>query len=93
MIGVWQYQRPTEGSVFERDLTRWVRNTWRRTSRAVGGYWSGEFVISGISQYKMQQLYSVLIGKRIVEQSYGGLRWEGEIVDLQMTSTPAVPRL
>jgi hypothetical protein len=85
MIGVWQYQRPTEGSVFERDLTRWVRNTWRRTSRAVGGYWSGEFVISGISQYKMQQLYSVLIGKRIVEQSYGGLRWEGEIVDLQMT--------
>jgi len=83
MFGLWQYQRLAEGSTFERDLTALVGNTWRRTERAVG--WTGEFTISGISEYKLQQLYSVLIGKRVVEHSYGDVRWEGEIADLQMT--------
>jgi hypothetical protein len=84
-FALWQYQRLAEGSAWERDLTRYARYTWRRTSRAMGGYWTGDFVIAGLASYKLEQLYSTLIGKRIVESSYGFTTWEGEIAELSLT--------
>ena len=85
MFGLWLYERLAEGDGWERDLTRWARYTWRRTTRAQGGYWTGDFVISGVSQFRLQELYSTMIGKRVVESSYGFTTWEGEIVGLTLT--------
>jgi hypothetical protein len=42
-------------------------------------------VISGIAEYKLQQLYSTMIGKRVQEWSYGDVQWEGEIIELSLT--------
>ena len=78
IFSLWMYQRLAEGSDYELDLTPYARNTWRRTTRAMGGYWTADFTISGISTYRLQQLYSTIIGKRVVEMSYGMVRWEGE---------------
>ena len=85
MFSLWQYQRLAEGTGWERDFTRYAQNTWRRTIRARGGYWTGDFVITGLSTFQYQNLYSVLIGKRIVEKSWGRTTWEGEIIGLSMT--------
>jgi len=79
------HQRLAEGSGYDRDLTRYAANTWRRTIRHIGGCWTGDFVIAGTSQYELQHLYSILIGKRIVERSYGLVTWEGEITSLSLT--------
>lgn len=85
MFSLHLYQRLAEGSGWERDLTRYAFNTWRRTTRAIGGYWTGDFVIANTSQYRLQQLYSTMIGKRVVERSFGLTTWEGEITGLSLT--------
>jgi hypothetical protein len=79
------FQRLSEGTGWEQALTRYVKNNWRRTTRSIGGYWQGDFTIAGISSYRLQQLYSTMIGKRVQEWSYGDVQWEGQVVDLQMT--------
>lgn len=85
MFSLHLFQRLAEGTTWEQSLTDYARYTWRRTTRATGGYWAGDFVISGCSQYRLQQLYSTMIGKRIQEWSYGDVQWEGEVVELSMT--------
>lgn len=85
MFSLWMYERLAEGSGFDLDLTRWARYTWRRTTRAMGGFWTGDFVISGASSLLLQQLYSTMIGKRVLESSFGTTTWEGEIVGLTLT--------
>ena len=85
MFSLWQYESLAEGTGWERDFTKYAWNTWRRSTRSIGGFWSGDFVISGASQYELQNLYSVLIGKRVVENSWGLFTWEGEIVGLTLT--------
>jgi len=79
------HRRLVDGADWECDLTRWINDSWRRTIRSTGGFWSADFVISGVSQFKLQQLYSTMIGKRVVETSYGRITWEGEIVELTLT--------
>ena len=72
MFSLWMYERLAEDTnEFEMDLTRWARYTWRRTVRAMGGFWTGDFVIAGLSSLRLQQLYSTIIGKRVMEWSYG----------------------
>jgi hypothetical protein len=83
VFGLHLYQRLASG--WEQSLTRYAKHTWRRTTRASGGPWSGDFVISGAAQYILQQLYSTMIGKRVLEWSYGDVQWEGEIIELSMT--------
>lgn len=85
MFSVHLFQKPAEGEGWEMALTQWVRNNWRRTTRSIGGYWTADFTISGISQYRLQALYSTMIGKRVQEWSYGDVQWEGEITELSMT--------
>lgn len=85
MFSLYLYQRLSEGTGYDMDLTRWARNTWRRSTRAVGGYWTGDLVIVGVSELMFQQLYSTMIGKRVRETSYSMTTWEGEIVGLSLT--------
>jgi len=51
----------------------------------MGGFWTADFVISGASALLLQNLYSTMIGKRVIESSYGVTTWEGEIVGLSLT--------
>lgn len=85
MFALHLYQRLAEGNEWERALTLYAQNNWRRTTRSRGGYWTADFSISGVSQYRLQDLYNTMIGKRVQEWSYGDVQWEGEIVELQLT--------
>jgi hypothetical protein len=79
------FQKIIEGSVFDTDLTRYVRNSWSRTERSQGGFWSAEFTITNVAKWQLWQWFDTMIGKRIVEDSYGRVTWEGEITYLELS--------
>ena len=80
---------PTTDSAFRGALTPHARD-WRRSIRAIGGFWQGDFTIIGgregtMGRTQMINLYNTSMGKRIVENSGGITTWEGEIVELVLT--------
>jgi hypothetical protein len=79
------FQKIQEGSVFDTDLTPYVRNSWSRTERAQGGFWTAEFTITNVAKWQLWQWFDTMIAKRIVEDSYGIVTWEGEITYLELT--------
>ena len=84
MFSLWLFQRIAEGSVFDSDLTHYARNSWTRSERSHGGYWTGDFTIANIAKWKLWQMFDTWIGKRVVEMSYGRVTWEGEITYLEL---------
>ena len=88
MFALWLFPRlATSTTLYSGDLTRWARNTWRRSTRAQGGYWTGEFTIrqGQMSRYKMWEFYHNNIGRRVVENTLGMNTWEGEIYEMIIT--------
>ena len=69
------------------DLTRHTWHTWQRSTRALGGYWTGDFVITTdtMSAIQLQTLYQTCIGKEIREWYYGVPSWQGEVVEAELT--------
>lgn len=71
---------------FMMDLTRYAQN-WVRSTRAIGGYWVGDFSITSeeMSLPEMTQFYNTLLGCRVVELTGGVITWEGEIAEMDLT--------
>lgn len=84
IFGLHVYQRLAEGDSWEMSLP-WARPSWRRTTRARGGYWTADTVITGLASWRLKQLYDTLIGKRVQEWSCGTTTWEGEIAEMALT--------
>ncbi len=72
--------------VFPSDLTAVARN-WRRSSRAIGGYWLGSFILSqeDMTRAELQEFYNLNVGCRLVERTYGMVSWEGYIAEMRYT--------
>ena len=71
---------------FRVNITALARD-WQRTTRALGGYFSGDFTITrdDMTKGEMVDLYNDTIGWRVIERSYGFTTWEGEITQLRLT--------
>ncbi len=69
---------------FTGDLTAVARN-WRRSSRAIGGYWLGSFTLSqeDMTRAELQEFYNLNVGCRLIERTYGMVSWEGYIVEMR----------
>jgi hypothetical protein len=85
MFNIWMFQKIQEGSVFDTDLTPYVRTSWTRSERARGGFWTAEFIITNTAKWQLWQWFDTMIDKRIVEDSYGIVTWEGESTYLELT--------
>lgn len=70
--------------VYPGDLTA-IAHGWRRSSRAIGGYWLGSFVLSqeDFTRAELQEFYNLNIGCRLVERTFGMKSWEGYIVEMR----------
>ena len=79
------YDRPAQGTAFRGNITRLVPD-WRRTTRAVGGYWSGSGTITGLTDTEMEEAFLTWIGRRLVERTCGMVSWEGYIHQLDLVS-------
>jgi hypothetical protein len=68
-------------------LKKDTNNTWRRSTRAVGGYWMGSFQLDPrrVSRLAMDDFYNTQIGSRLVETTGGITTWEGLIVQMDYT--------
>lgn len=58
---------------------------WRRSIRTQGGYWTGEFTITGNREELTKYFYNWL-GYHVEERSGGIKTWEGMIYELDFTS-------
>jgi len=87
MYNLTLYDRAAISTTSHRQNITQIARNWRRSIRAVGGFWTGDFTISAgdMSRYWLVDLYNHGIGYRVVEQVGGFVSWEGEIVQLRLT--------
>jgi hypothetical protein len=92
MISLLLYDRIAQSTAFEMDLSPFIRHSWQRSIRAVGGYWTGDFTLSSESMATRSVInfFRYNIGKRVVEKTAGIVSWEGEIVEMDLTLDGAV---
>lgn len=81
MFSLWMYPRPLFGTTYMTDLAQLAHN-WRRSTRALGGYWMAEFTISGVSRDELWAFYHSNMGQLVKEVSLGSVTWEGEIYEM-----------
>lgn len=70
----------------EWNITRHATD-WRRTIRAIGGFWQGDFTLT-TETLRLESLVEVFnhwLGRRIVEESGLTTTWEGEIVYMRLS--------
>jgi len=73
---------------FVRDLTP-IAKSWRRTSKAVGGYWLGSFQLrqEDLTRTELLRAYLTWIGATIREHGPGGLlTWDGLVTELRLVA-------
>ncbi len=86
MYSLLLFERPTRSEAFCSDLTRIARN-WRRSTRALGGYWAGSFELSAedMGRGGLTDFYERSLGNIVREYAAGGLLgWEGYILEMRL---------
>lgn len=89
-FGLWITERAAVAvlNITKRDVTRHAAN-WTRSTRADGGFWTGDFTITSetMTGDQMAAAYDDWIGKRIVEVGalVPDVNWEGMIVEMTLT--------
>ena len=81
------YERLTrDANQFVADITRYAPN-WVRSTRAIGGYWTGDFSIppDTMTVHEMIAFYNANLGRRVVEMTGSIISWEGEIAEMDLT--------
>lgn len=63
-----------------------IARGWRRSTRAVGGYWLGSFTISGgdVNRDILTWWYNSYLGKTVEEQTFGMTSWEGLVYEMNL---------
>lgn len=76
---------PSSALAMPGNITAVVRN-YRRSIRAIGGFWSGSFELSGadLSRAELIDFYSNNLGCRLVERTFGVVSWEGYILQMDL---------
>ena len=77
------YGRVSDGGRYERDLTRWLPD-WQDTSRAIGGFWTGQGTLSGMTRGALSDLFQNALGRTLRRLAYGTIAWEGYVYELRL---------
>jgi len=75
--------KPTASEALYQNIDHLADN-WRRTTRAVGGYWTGSFKIQRGSMMEWTEYYNTWMGNVITESTYGITSWEGIVWQLDL---------
>lgn len=64
-----------------------IARNWKRSTRAIGGYWLGSCDLSGmdISRQELLKWYEKYLGNHVKETTFGLLSWEGLIYEMTLT--------
>lgn len=66
------------------NITDRIRDTWRRSIRAIGGYWIGTCEYSG-TRDDLLEMYLEGITREFRESSGGSITWQGYIAEMRLT--------
>jgi hypothetical protein len=90
MFNLWKQGLPNiHDDSMSKNITYLQKNlkgehTWKRTTKAVGGYTEGSFVIEGVMPQTLIYMFENWIGHIIRERNYGSTTWEGFIHTLDL---------
>jgi hypothetical protein len=54
-------------------------DTWRRSSKRIGGYWLGSFSVTEMTPGAMAHFYDQWLGMKLVEKTLGITSWEASL--------------
>ena len=76
--------RSITSPAFGGDLVQ-VARRYRRSSRAIGGYWTGSFELSqeDLTRFELAEFYNRHLGAFFKEKTTGLTTWEGYIVEMR----------
>lgn len=64
-----------------------VIREWRRSIRAVGGYWLGSFHLNAedVGREELLKWYNDYLGNHLEERTFGLTSWEGLLIEMSLT--------
>lgn len=77
------HDRPTGDEAFRQNVSP-IAGLWKRSIRAVGGYFDGRFVVSDLRRSELIDAFQTWLGFRVVEKTYGMTSWEGIVTDMRL---------
>ena len=77
------YDRPAEGTAKQVNLSGKI-DSWRRTKRAIGGHYMGQFAINSGGMPQLTDFFNNWIGYKIVENTFGITSYEGIVWQLDL---------
>jgi hypothetical protein len=83
MISLDLYQNITKGSDHVMNLKPHFQ-TWKRSIRAIGGYWFGDSLFAG-EPWQMSDFFHTALMKKVVESVAGRTTWQGFIGEMILT--------
>jgi hypothetical protein len=66
------------------DIGDRIRKTWRRSSRAIGGYWIGTCDYTG-TRDDMLEMFLEGMAREVTESTGGMVTWQGYIAEMELT--------
>lgn len=87
MISLGLYQRVPRGTGLIQALDG-VALGWKRTTRAIGGYWTATFTVRPdvLGWVGLAEAFDSWLGCRVVESTAGMTTWEGLVYELRLLS-------
>jgi len=84
-VNLWLMDNVKHGTAFIRSLTRHAPD-WQRTTKAIGGWWIGDFTITTatMTPVQMDKAFKSWLNHRIVEKTYSITSWAGYIARMEL---------
>lgn len=80
------YQRITKSDTPSPDNIDFIAGGWTRIKRDIGGYYSGQFVVTDgrVTRNALRSFFDTWLGHTIKEKTYGLVSWEGFIYKMNL---------
>lgn len=56
------------------------------STRAMGGYWTGQFSLQGLPLAELEEWYNYYLGYRVIRKVAGQIKWDGFISQMRLVS-------
>lgn len=84
MLSLRLYEPILYSTTFLEDISFDAIATWRRSTRSMGGYWRGSFILTG-DESKLAKFFYERLACHLVERWGGNVTWEGMIYEMDLT--------
>lgn len=84
MLSIRLYEPILYSTAFLEDISFEAVASWRRSTRRMGGYWRGSFILTG-DPSRLAKFFYERLACHLVERWNGMVTWEGMIYEMDLT--------